>query len=207
MSAVTVLDLNPSLPDTDWLRRWALRARHRGAINPDCPNSHFSLENILHGPLRCLYTLADLDEFGRAAPKETFQGYLSVLLTDVKVYEYFRRRMLFCGECCGGMPIFADAIAGVCNGCEKQVPLRLNPRIIGQVVDETGFVEGGKLVFSERAWTELFGRKPKEILQMSAEAVRQLGQRMLFARLTLVFGWTGDESVVGGRICVLSVCG
>ena len=29
--------------------------------------------------------------------------------------------------------------------------------------------------------------------------------RLLFSRLTLQFGWTGDEAKAGGRVCVMGV--
>lgn len=35
--------------------------------------------------------------------------------------------------------------------------------------------------------------------------MKDLADRLLFCRLTLLFGWTGDESKAGGRICVMGV--
>jgi len=37
------------------------------------------------------------------------------------------------------------------------------------------------------------------------EETKYLADRLLFCRLTLLFGWTGDESKAGGRICVMGV--
>ena len=134
MTSATILDVDPNIPDTEWLRRWSLRQKSREAINPPFPEALFDLENLLHGPVRCLYSITDLDESARAAPTDTSQGYLSVLVTDVKLHETYKRRMLFAGECCN-MPLYANALTAVCKGCEKDVALRLNPRIIGQVMD------------------------------------------------------------------------
>lgn len=137
----------------------------REAINPLFPQGVFDLDILTTGPLRCLYTIAELDQFARAAPEETFQGYLSVLVMEVKLLEVKRRNMLMCGECCA-MPVYANALSAKCRGCEKAVALRLNPKVLGQVVDETACVSSGKLLFSDRAWRELFGREVRKLIKM-----------------------------------------
>jgi hypothetical protein len=37
------------------------------------------------------------------------------------------------------------------------------------------------------------------------EKLAYIAGRLLFTRLTLQFGWTGDESKAGGRVCVMGV--
>ena len=37
------------------------------------------------------------------------------------------------------------------------------------------------------------------------EKLSYIAGRLLFSRLTLEFGWTGDESKAGGRVCVMGV--
>jgi len=37
------------------------------------------------------------------------------------------------------------------------------------------------------------------------EKLAYIAGRLLFSRLTLQFGWTGDESKAGGRVCVMGV--
>lgn len=204
LSTSTIIDVNPSIPDTDWLRRWSARQRSREAINPSFPENIFDLATIQSGPVRCLYSLAELDEFARAAPAETFQGYLSVLIMEVKLLECWKRRMLCCGECCN-IPAYANAVVAKCRGCDQDVALRLSPRILGQVVDETAAVAAGTLLFSDRAWRDLLGRGVEDLLRMGYEQVKDLADRLLFCRVTLLFGWTGDETKAGGRICVLGV--
>ncbi|KAH9826196.1 hypothetical protein Tdes44962_MAKER03714 [Teratosphaeria destructans] len=204
LSAATMVDVDPPIPDADWLRRWSLRQKSREAINPPFPQNTFDLQTIKHGPVRGLYTLNDLDSFARAAPNETFQGYLSVLVTDVKLHECYKRQMLFSGECCN-MACYANATLGVCKGCDGLVELRLNPRIIGQVMDETGCVGTGKLLFSEQAWRDLLGRMPQDLLKLGHEEIKYLADRLSFMRLTFIFAWTGDGTTAGERICVLGV--
>jgi len=204
ITSATILDVDPSIPDADWLRRWSIRQRSREAVNPDFPGGVFNLDMIKTGPLRCLYTIGTLDEFARAAPSEIFQGYLSVLITEVRLRESRKRRMLFASECCS-MPLYANDLVAACKGCDKNVPLRLNPKIVAQVMDETGVVGSGKLLFSDQAWRSLLGRAPADVLKLNDEGIGYLSDRLLFCRLTLLFGWTGDESKAGGRICVLDV--
>ncbi|KAK6440557.1 hypothetical protein LTR95_003224 [Oleoguttula sp. CCFEE 5521] len=204
LTSTTLLDVDPAIKDAAWLRNWALRQKCREAVNPPFPKGVYDLGLLENSPLRCLYTLADLDEFARAAPEETFQGYLSVIVMEVRLLESYKRQMLFAGECCC-MLLYANALAATCKGCDKTVNLRLNPKLLGQVIDETAAVSGGKLLLSDQAWSELLGRTPAQLLQMTCEQIKYLTDRILFSRLTLVFGWTGDESMAGGRICVMGI--
>lgn len=112
--------------------------------------------------------------------------------------------MLLSGECCN-MPIYANVMTMKCKGCDKDVALRLSPRILGQVIDETAAIASGKLLFSDRAWRELLGRGPEDLLKLGAEQMKYLSDRLLFCRITVMFGWAGDETKAGGRICVLGV--
>jgi hypothetical protein len=131
LTTTTIVDVDPAINDADWLRRWASRQKIREALNPPFPEGVFDLKAMITSPLRCLYTFGDLDEFARAAPQETFQGYLSVLVMEVKLVDNWKRGMLMCGECCS-MSIYANSQAGTCKGCDKQVELRLNPKIVCQ---------------------------------------------------------------------------
>ena len=181
-----------------------MRQRSREAINPRFPEGVFDLHAIKSGPVRCLFTIAELDEFARAAPGETFQGYLSVVIMEVKLLDCKKRQMLLSGECCN-MPVYANATTATCKGCDKEVTLRLNPRILGQVIDETAAISSGKLLFSDKAWKDVLGRDAKDLLRLGNEEMKYLSDRLLFCRISLMFGWTGDESKVGGRICVMGV--
>lgn len=125
----TIVDVDPDIADAHWLRRWASKQMVREAINPPFPEGVFDLKALTSSPLRCLYTFADLDEWARVAPRETFQGYLSVLVMEIRLLENKKRGMLMCGECCS-MPVYCNELNGVCKGCDKQVELRLNPKIV-----------------------------------------------------------------------------
>jgi hypothetical protein len=81
------------------------------------------------------------------------------------------------------------------------IALFLNPKVIGSLLDETGCIVAGKLLWSERAWEQLLGRTVTELIEMTNDEIRWLEQRLSFLRMHLVFGWY--ESV--GRLAVLGV--
>ena len=206
ITSSTIVDVDPRIPDADWLQRWALRIKSREAINPPFPPGIFDLQTIESSPSRILFTLGELDDWAHRSPTRDFQGYLSVLLTDIKLVENWKRQMLFSGECSAcNIYLYANATTAVCKHCEKEVGLRLNPRIVAQVMDETACIASGKLLFSDCAWRDLLGRTPEELLKLGYEEIKYISDRLLFSRVTMLFGWTGDESKAGGRICVLGV--
>ena len=90
--------------------------------------------------------------------------------------------MLFAGECCT-IAAYANATSVLCKQCDDMVALRLNSRVLGQVMDETGCVSGGKLLLSDDAWVDLLGRPPSDLLKLSGEGVKYLAERLLFVRV------------------------
>lgn len=200
----TLVDVDPSIPDADWLRRWSIRQRSREAINPPFPEDVFNYHAVQSGPVRCLFTITELDEFARAAPAETFQGYLSVIIMEVKLLDCFKRNVLLSGECCN-IAAYANALTTKCKRCDKEITLRLNPYILGEVIDETASISSGKLLLSDRAWKQLLSRNAANLLKLGQESMKYLSDRLLFCRISLMFGWTGDETKAGGRICVMGV--
>lgn len=200
----TTVDVDPAIPDADWLRRWSLRQKSREAINLPFPKDVFDENLVTNGRMRCLFTIAELDEFARCSPHDTFQGFLSLVIVETKLLDLWRRRMLLSGECCN-IPMYANALTTTCKGCDKEVKLRLNPRMLGQVIDETASLACGKLLFSDEAWRDLLGRDAEDLLKLGYEEMKDLSDRLLFCRVSVIFGWTGDETQAGGRICVLGV--
>jgi len=84
--------------------------------------------------------------------------------------------------------------------------LRPNPKLVGPIIDETGTLACGKLVWSDRAWEQLLGRTARQLSASSSELLKYLERRMMGLRVTLVVGWIGDEGEgTGGRLGVLSV--
>ncbi|KAF2112935.1 hypothetical protein BDV96DRAFT_497013 [Lophiotrema nucula] len=202
LNANTRIDVDPDMADALWLRSLAQRLTKKEHINPPWPSEIFDTEEAETASVRILYTLADIDEFARANPKERFMGYISVLITELNIVTIFRRQMLMSTECCG-IPLYANSTTGKCKQCDKHVPLRINPKIIGPIIDETGQISSGKLIFSDTAWEQLLGRTPEQLVNTDLEVLRYLEQRLLFLRVSLGFGCDGVGEV--GRLCIWCV--
>jgi hypothetical protein len=154
---------------------------------------------------RILFTFANLDDFARSAPDETFSGYLSVLISELHITLLHRRQMLCCNECCG-VPLFSNSTEAKCKQCEKPVTLGINPRILGGVVDETGCTGTGKLILRREAWEQLLGRSAEELCAMGQEGLKYLEARLLWLRVTLCFVWFAEEGEGGmGRLWIWGV--
>ncbi|MCJ1233509.1 hypothetical protein MMC14_001467 [Varicellaria rhodocarpa] len=123
---------------------------------------------------------------------------------DLNITRLHQRNMLCCEECCG-VPIFANSTTAQCKHCECQVPLRINPRLIGTLTDETGSIASGKLTWSPCAWEQLLGRTAEQLVCEKVDVLRYLEYRMLFLRIAMMFGWAGSEGLSGGRLVVLGV--
>jgi hypothetical protein len=74
---------------------------------------------------------------------------------------------------------------------------------IGLLVDETGALTSGKLIWSDSTWEQLLGRNAEELAAATGnvQLLKYLENRLLFLRLAITFGWSGDV----GRIVVLGV--
>jgi hypothetical protein len=154
----------------------------------------------------------------RSDGHQVFTGFLSVTIMEMSLVSYHRRNMLMCAEWYSplplsykpllthfpnscGVPIYSNTLSTPCRNCNKPLTLHINPKIIGTLLDETGAIAPGKLLWSERAWEKFFGRTVKEVCVMSGEEIRLFEQRLMFMRMHLCFGW--EESV--GRLAVLGV--
>ncbi|KAK8170605.1 hypothetical protein BC567DRAFT_264749 [Phyllosticta citribraziliensis] len=78
-------------------------------------------------------------------------------------------------------------------GDKVMVPLRLNPRAIGTIHDETGSMTSGKLIWYEEAWAQLFGLCARELATLDRETLRALEARCAWVRVSLFVGLCGEE--------------
>lgn len=113
-----------------------------------------------------------------------------------------------------GDNIFSNSSNTPCKRCEKvDVTFRLNPRIVrnqytivsllelfhvangeqlGTIADETGCINGGNLFVSDKAWKSLIGRPAEELVNTDFDSLQEIEHRMLFTRITLLFGWSSE---------------
>lgn len=121
------IDIDPDLSDAHRLRALARRLTKKEHVNPPFPNVDVS--DYATAPVRALFTLADIDEFARSNPREQLTCYISVIITELNIVTPFKRNMLMSNECCG-IPIFANSVQIKCRQCDRNIYLRINPRIV-----------------------------------------------------------------------------
>ena len=136
----------------------------------------------------------------RAAPAEHFIGYLSLTIVELNIFSLYQREKLLCTECCG-VPLYANRATTQCKQCDKENLLRINPRLVGLLIDESGGIVSGKLIWSDDAWWQLLGRTKEELAGSSTELLKYLEHRLLFLRIVVMFGWAPQV----GKLVVLSV--
>ncbi|KAL1606389.1 hypothetical protein SLS60_003792 [Paraconiothyrium brasiliense] len=203
LNANTQLYIDPALAEARYLRALTQRLIKREHVNPNFPHDVFDAKEAEGAAIKILYKLSDIDEFVRTNPKEKAVGYMSIILTQLNIVVNYKREMLMSNECCG-KPIFASKVVARCRQCDRECTLRINPRILGDVIDETGTISTGKLIFSDAAWEQLLGRTAEQLVSASLEVMKYLEQRLLFLRLTLGFGiHLGNEEI--GRLVVWCV--
>jgi len=113
--------------------------------------------------------------------------------------------MLCCNGCCG-VPIYANSTFSTCKQCQKPATLRLNPKILGPVIDETGSTSTAALVLSEEAWQQLLGASADKLCIMDYEGLKRIESRLLWLRVTLCFGWFAEEGEAEmGRLWIWGV--
>ena len=74
---------------------------------------------------------------------------------------------------------------------------------VGLLVDETGAITSGKLIWSDEAWEQLLGRNAEELAAATGnvQLLKYLENRLLFLKLAVMFGWSGEV----GKIVVLRI--
>ncbi|KAK3988309.1 hypothetical protein QBC44DRAFT_382419 [Cladorrhinum sp. PSN332] len=160
INSKSMVDVDPAFPDAEWLRKMAINRIKKEVVYIPFPTGIWNAELAINGPNRTLFTLADVDECVRDDPDAIFTGKLSLMITGVSITSNFNSKTLCCYECptksCG-LTVYANKPNAVCKNCQAaHHSLVLNSRIIGPLADETGCVAAGKLIWSDRAWTELF---------------------------------------------------
>ncbi|KAL5412027.1 hypothetical protein PMIN03_004500 [Paraphaeosphaeria minitans] len=203
LNANTKVFIDPAIAEARYLRAFAQRLTKKEHVNPSFPYDLFDAKEADRAVVKVLYKLSEIDEFARTNPREKAVGYISVVVTELHIVTNYKREMLMSNECCG-KPIFASKVKARCRQCDQECTLRINPRILGDVIDETGTISTGKLIFSDAAWEQLLGRTAEQLVTASLDVMKYLEQRLLFLRLTLGFGiHLGSEEL--GRLVIWCV--
>lgn len=226
------IEVNPDISEVKQLRLYAEKLMQREHANPPFPEDsesfrtsytlpypytvstgrslrdsspEFDIETVENAAVQILFTLAEISKFATANPKQQFTGYVNVLITSLHIVSLQSRHMLLSSQCSNcAQPLFSNTLGTIkCRHCNQSMRLtRINPRILGPVIDETGQIETGKLVFSDRAWEQLLGRTVDQFMKDEVQSLRYMEQRLLFVRVSLGFGWCGGGE---GRLCIWGV--
>ena len=227
-TSASQIEVDPDMREAEILRKWV--QREHCAVNESFPEHLFDLETIEDSLNKLQFTLATLHSYIDAAPSQTYTGYISVLLSRLNLVHLYIRQQLFSMECCN-MPVYGNEMEGICGQCGECVELRVNPDVVGELADETGSIysnivpargtvshasklntrqdsKHSKIMWSDKAWTRLFGRTPAELAahcaaEQAYDFMQLLEQRLSWMRLILLIGWTGEYG--GGRLAVLNV--
>ncbi|CAI6340958.1 unnamed protein product [Periconia digitata] len=196
----TQLYIDPDMPDARLVRALSQRLSKREHAIPPFPPQ---METTETAAIKILFKLSEIDEIARSNPPDNIMGYISVVLTGVHLVANCQRNMLMGTECCG-IPLFANSAHERCRHCETVKALRINPHILGNIIDETGQIESGKLILSNTAWEQLLGRTADQLVSASLDVLAYLEARLMFLRLTFGFGLDlGDVGI--GRLAVWCV--
>jgi len=122
--------------------------------------------------------------------------YSVVLRTTLLLFKRFSN--IF-GSC--GVPVYASTPIAKCRNCDKEVKLQLNPKVIGTLIDETGSISPGELLWSAEAWQQLFGRPVEELVAQDIHMMKLMEQRMVYVRIHVKFGWAEEV----GKLVILAV--
>lgn len=72
----------------------------------------------------------------------------------------------------------------------------MNPRVLGQLLDETGCAAVGKPVLTTHAWTQLLGRSLESVATLDDGALEAIESRLVFLRVTACFVVFGDPDTI-----------
>ncbi|EZF35287.1 hypothetical protein H101_01167, partial [Trichophyton interdigitale H6] len=151
LTSFTLIDVDPESVEAEELKR--LAARRAEQVNPPFPTDLFDVDEFESSVQKIKFTFADIEEFANSTRSE-FMGYISVVLLDINLAALYKQNCLFCAECCN-VPIFSNSNEAFCGQCELQVKLRLNPQIIGSIVDETGMISCFPPMFNPTTGTDI----------------------------------------------------
>ena len=222
------------MAEARYIRAFAHRLTKNEHVNPPFPSDVFDVDEAENSAVKTLYKLSEIDEFARSNPREKAIGYISVVITQLHIVTNFKRNMLMSNECCGipifasslkakcrqcekehTLRINPRIVSFRFTSSVEQI----NPCLVktygligrpadnsqlGNVIDETGQISTGKLIFSDAAWEQLLGRTAQQLVTAPLDVMKYLEQRLLFLRLHLGLGvFMGDEEI--GRLVVWCV--
>ncbi len=201
LTSKSMVDVDPSSEwlDAKWLRNWLQDQRKTTSVKQIVPDIDIWKESI-ESPQQALFTLEEIDEWAREEPSRPFGGWVSVIVAKPNLTLTRKRNMLTVTECCG-IPVYTRVLNMLCKHCDRPLSLALNPAVVGPLVDETGEIGQGKLIWTETAWEHMWGRSVQELVEMTPKEMALLESRVASLRVNLQFGWEKEI----GKLCVIDL--
>ncbi|KHJ32956.1 putative nucleic acid-binding protein [Erysiphe necator] len=205
----TMIEIDPTFENALWLRQWAKRKARQEAVTWESTENKWKFESSFCGETLRIFTLAELDNRVRSGWSYSFSGFINIIIRNMNIYRLHLRNKLMCGQCCGNL-LFSNESVLECGVCGKLISLLPNASVVGQLLDETGCIDGGSLQWSPSAWENLFGRPVEAIANLSANDCDTFEQRLCFLRIYLHVGWreahvTSDKTTKIAKLSVLGV--
>jgi hypothetical protein len=94
----TLVEVNPNFSDAAWLRKWAKDRTKKEAVGTDFPLQFWDVEDAMHGPIRTLYTIAEVEDYAREEPEWTFTGKLSLIILDTSMADLWFKKAFCCTD-------------------------------------------------------------------------------------------------------------
>ncbi|ESZ98210.1 hypothetical protein SBOR_1386 [Sclerotinia borealis F-4128] len=93
----TIMDVEPEFADANWLRRWARGLMRKESVGITFPNEVWGEEGVqeaIYGPRTALFGLRDVEDWVREESRETFTGWISVVILEMDLLRIWKRNML-----------------------------------------------------------------------------------------------------------------
>ncbi|EPQ67309.1 Bgt-1786 [Blumeria graminis f. sp. tritici] len=191
----TMIEIDPLVEEAVHLRQWARFKAQCDALTWNSAAELFDLslaETTLKQQQLTMSELSHLINRIRVDMRMTVTGLLSVTLMRMELQSLHLKNKLICGNCS-----YSNSMTASCNSCGKLIALEPNARIVGLMLDETGCIHGGSLLWSPQAWEALLGQPVSRVTGWNVEACRLFEQRMCFRRIGLCVVWLG---LVGDKL-------
>lgn len=92
----TLVDVDPDFQEANWLRQWVKDRVKTESVYIPFPKNVWDVEEAVNGPVRPLFTLAEVDDFARTDPATDFTGKLNLTILRIDLVGLYRRKMLCC---------------------------------------------------------------------------------------------------------------
>ena len=92
----TLVEVDPDFDDATWLRRWADNRTKKDVVGLKFPSHLWDVNNAMNGPVRALFTIAEVEECARGNTDWKFTGKLSLIIVDTSMADLWFKKAFCC---------------------------------------------------------------------------------------------------------------